>query len=31
MISRRLSLDDVYDAFAAVSSGVVMRQVITFV
>jgi S-(hydroxymethyl)glutathione dehydrogenase/alcohol dehydrogenase len=30
MITRRLSLDDVNDAFAALSSGDVIRQVITF-
>jgi Zn-dependent alcohol dehydrogenase len=30
MITRRLTLDDVNDAFAALSTGEVIRQVITF-
>jgi len=30
MITRRLTLDDVNDAFSALSSGDVIRQVITF-
>jgi S-(hydroxymethyl)glutathione dehydrogenase / alcohol dehydrogenase len=30
MITRRLSLDDINDAFGALSSGEVIRQVITF-
>jgi Zn-dependent alcohol dehydrogenase len=30
MITRRIALEDVNDAFAALSSGDVIRQVITF-